>query len=348
MASGLATRCSACGTVFRIVPDQLRVSEGWVRCGRCAEVFNAAEGLFDLESTAHQPGGDKPAPRAMAQFSSSVPVAQGAAPAPPVPVAAERRGRPAAGAAAAAGSVSRRQPAPGPMPVVDETASRFSADAADAGVGMPAAPAAPAARAAQGTQAGAAKPQAGADAVVAPGAGMHGPAGGTPLFMRQAERAARWRRPPVRAALRAGLVLGVLGLAAQTVHEYRDLVAARFTAARPLLQQACVWLDCNIGAAHVIDGLVVESSGLVRVEKSDIYRLNVALRNRAELEVAVPALELSLTDSQGKLVSRRVLRAAELGVTQATLAAGRDLALQATLQAATAPVAGYTIELFYP
>jgi len=92
----------------------------------------------------------------------------------------------------------------------------------------------------------------------------------------------------------------------------------------------------------------VESSGLVRVEKSDIYRLNVALRNRAELEVAVPALELSLTDSQGKLVSRRVLRAAELGVTQATLAAGRDLALQATLQAATAPVAGYTIELFYP
>jgi ribosomal protein L11 methyltransferase len=32
----LATRCSACGTVFRVVQDQLRVSEGWVRCGRCA------------------------------------------------------------------------------------------------------------------------------------------------------------------------------------------------------------------------------------------------------------------------------------------------------------------------
>ena len=42
MATGLATRCSACGTVFRVVPDQLRVSEGWVRCGRCAEVFNAS------------------------------------------------------------------------------------------------------------------------------------------------------------------------------------------------------------------------------------------------------------------------------------------------------------------
>ena len=41
----LATRCTACGTVFRVVQDQLKVSEGWVRCGRCNEVFNALEGL---------------------------------------------------------------------------------------------------------------------------------------------------------------------------------------------------------------------------------------------------------------------------------------------------------------
>jgi len=64
--------------------------------------------------------------------------------------------------------------------------------------------------------------------------------------------------------------------------------------------------------------------------------------------VALPALELALTDAQGQLVARRVLNTAELGVNQATLAAGRELTLQATLQAATAPVAGYTIELFYP
>jgi predicted Zn finger-like uncharacterized protein len=44
----LATRCSTCGTAFRIVQDQLKVSEGWVRCGRCSSVFNALEGLFDL------------------------------------------------------------------------------------------------------------------------------------------------------------------------------------------------------------------------------------------------------------------------------------------------------------
>lgn len=38
----LNTRCPACETVFKVVPDQLKVSSGWVRCGRCAEVFDAA------------------------------------------------------------------------------------------------------------------------------------------------------------------------------------------------------------------------------------------------------------------------------------------------------------------
>lgn len=59
----LATRCTACGTIFRVVQDQLKVSEGWVRCGRCEEVFNALEGLFDLEREAppRRPSGP-PAP----------------------------------------------------------------------------------------------------------------------------------------------------------------------------------------------------------------------------------------------------------------------------------------------
>lgn len=45
----LVTRCSTCGTVFRVVQDQLKISSGWVRCGRCGEVFNALQTLFDLE-----------------------------------------------------------------------------------------------------------------------------------------------------------------------------------------------------------------------------------------------------------------------------------------------------------
>ena len=38
----LITRCPACQTLFKVVPDQLRISEGWVRCGQCDEVFDAS------------------------------------------------------------------------------------------------------------------------------------------------------------------------------------------------------------------------------------------------------------------------------------------------------------------
>lgn len=46
----LATACPSCNTVFRVLQDQLKASEGWVRCGHCHKVFNALEHLFDLES----------------------------------------------------------------------------------------------------------------------------------------------------------------------------------------------------------------------------------------------------------------------------------------------------------
>jgi predicted Zn finger-like uncharacterized protein len=58
----LATRCTSCGTAFRVVQDQLKVSEGWVRCGRCNAVFNAIEGLFDLGRDAPGDAGEHSEP----------------------------------------------------------------------------------------------------------------------------------------------------------------------------------------------------------------------------------------------------------------------------------------------
>src|SRR5688572_24412290 len=53
----LITRCPACGTMFKVVPDQLRISEGWVRCGHCREVFDATAHLQpnDKEAAALEP-----------------------------------------------------------------------------------------------------------------------------------------------------------------------------------------------------------------------------------------------------------------------------------------------------
>jgi predicted Zn finger-like uncharacterized protein len=44
----LITRCPQCETTFRVIPDQLKLAQGWVRCGRCTRVFEADQHLFEV------------------------------------------------------------------------------------------------------------------------------------------------------------------------------------------------------------------------------------------------------------------------------------------------------------
>lgn len=41
----LVTDCPSCGVFFKVAPDQLLISEGWVRCGKCQTVFDAGLNL---------------------------------------------------------------------------------------------------------------------------------------------------------------------------------------------------------------------------------------------------------------------------------------------------------------
>ena len=98
----LATRCPACGTIFRVVQDQLKVSEGWVRCGQCHEVFHGIEALFDLDSdpaiaarraATRSPAAPAPTPtRVFADARASAPIPMSTPPAPaPSPIAIPAR-----------------------------------------------------------------------------------------------------------------------------------------------------------------------------------------------------------------------------------------------------------------
>ncbi len=377
MATGLATRCSACGTVFRVVPDQLRVSEGWVRCGRCSQVFNALEGLVDLDtglpkqtagSMAHA-GADAPAE---ADFEFAHPAARPGS--PPLPPAATAAPAGRSGEAPSPRTVRARTPA-WAAPVAGSAAADgggnsndLTATAADVSVsgrldglrrsspteqaGNTAA--ANAALNAAPEAASGATANANANANAGAAADANPEAADKPSFVRSAERAERWRSPKVRAALAATAVLATLTLLTQASLQYRDVLAAQVPETRPWLDQACATLGCRVEAARAIENLAVDSSGLVRVEKSNLYKLQVTLRNRGGMDVAVPALDLTLSDGQGRLIARKVLRLSELGASQATIAAGRELAVLATVQAAAngdvaqQPIAGYTIELFYP
>ena len=57
----MITGCPACGTMFKVVPDQLKISDGWVRCGHCSEVFDANAQMVSpevLRDAGVQPAGN--------------------------------------------------------------------------------------------------------------------------------------------------------------------------------------------------------------------------------------------------------------------------------------------------
>ena len=169
-----------------------------------------------------------------------------------------------------------------------------------------------------------------------------------PEFLRSAQRAARWQRPGVRRTLGAAAGLLVVALALQTTHHFRDLIAARWPATRAALTAWCGVAECTLGAARRIGAISVESTALARTPVPDAFRLSVSLRNRSALALALPSIELSLTDTSGRLVARRALSGADFGAASTVLQPGAESALQLLLSAGSAPVSGYTVEIFYP
>jgi hypothetical protein len=169
-----------------------------------------------------------------------------------------------------------------------------------------------------------------------------------PRFVRDADRRARWQRPWVRVLLSLLALLLLVGLAAQGAYQMRDRIAARWPQSKPLLQVACVHLECQIKPPRLIDAIVVDNTALTRPPGVDGYRLSVVLRNRAEHIVAAPHLELNLTDTTGAVVVKRVFSPADFRVSQAELAAQSEVSWTLAFQVTGQNIAGYTLSAFYP
>ncbi len=112
----------------------------------------------------------------------------------------------------------------------------------------------------------------------------------------------------------------------------------------------CGRLDCSLGPLRRIDDIAVESSSLTRAAEPgvDALRLTVVLRNRGALTLAMPMVDLSLTDGNGELVARRALAASDFDRASATLAPASETSLQLAFSTDGRRVAGYTVEIFYP
>jgi hypothetical protein len=71
------------------------------------------------------------------------------------------------------------------------------------------------------------------------------------------------------------------------------------------------------------------------------------LRNRSTLTLTMPWIDLTLTDANGRLVARRALTPGDVRLPE-VIAPNAEAALQVLLNAGTASVVGYTVEIFYP
>lgn len=336
------TRCPSCGTAFRVVPDQLRISEGWVRCGHCQQVFDAT---LDLQPW--WPGTAEVALKADAAAEPAATDAPSSQSSEPVLSLQVQEDRPLEPEAAA----------PDAERLADEAAPRLEPQGEVAPPGPDAEPMAhgageapqPAFEAVPDVQA---LSPAAETIERSPAWPLHAESDTAPSlsFVRQAEQRARWRRPVVRAGLAVStLGLGLL-LSGQILLHWRDALAARVPALTPLLQSICRPLQCEVRAPRQIDSVQIDTSTLQRSAPGQ-YTFEVVLKNTASLTVLTPALELTLTDANDRVLLRRVFLADEWPQPLPTLPAASEHTVRLDWQLddpLAQSLSGYRALLFYP
>jgi len=412
----LITRCPACGTMFKVVTDQLKVSQGWVRCGQCTEVFNASVHLQPHPAVAgaaaaqhrHQAVTADGARLATPDFADSPPTSS---PTPFVqPPAGVNIARWEGGDHPDPGADEQEQPfsLPPPASLHDEfeADARFENASALQSARSGSLNVSPAALAPQqiapdvapditpDTTPGIAPEVVGSTgdsppAVVraemfslaaadASKTGETAETAETPdysdelppddvSFVRDAKRKAFWRKPLVRLTLSFFVVLLVALLLVQAVVQNKDRLLAHEPRLKPLLVGMCQQLQCELAPLRQIDAMVIDSSSFNKTG-SDSFRLSFMLKNTASGAVALPALEVTLTNTQDQALIRRVLMPAQFGAADGgVLGAGQDFAGLVLLQvpggagssadsgsAGSSPngaslrVAGYRLLAFYP
>lgn len=325
----LITRCPACQTMFKVVPDQLRISEGWVRCGKCEEIFDASAHMQD--AVPPQAGAAEAPGQEAAPFEGALADA----------IASDARR-----AGSKTGKKAKAAVEPTPQPAISDVDLELHEPAGDTVLEPVSGPGPLPDGSAYGVT-GRAEPVFEVDAQPAPRAS----APAELSFMRNASKPSRWHRPLVRASLLVACLLLGLGLALQVLIHERDRLAVVEPGLKPLIEEACLLLDCQIEPLRQIESVVIDSSAFSKV-KGDLYRLSLTLKNNAPIDLAMPAVELALTDTLDHALMRRVFLPEELGVKTGVIPAASEtqttLVLTIKTNGAGERMAGYRLLAFYP
>ncbi len=353
----LATRCPRCATTFRVQEAQLAASDGHVRCGRCDTVFDARLSLFDLDTgEALQVTPPAPLPPPEPSFSPADGEAPWAATDPePIPLApgpahthaAEPETAPAP-AVSAADPVQRQEPGwDDTRWEPDQRAQEPDWEAKPHAVAVPAPQASSMADINQRMQAmlggGEAEKPVSAAVVAPTGTGNLDAWRSLQETQEPSGSASRW----LRGTAWVLIALLVLALPLQWAWVERAALRAKSPAFDALMLRLCP--SCANAPWQHLDGLSVDASSLQPTPQGGAFQVNLTLRNRAPHTLALPWVELRLSDGSGRPVLRRAVRPSELGATTDRLPAGGSLQLSGTFKLpAQSNVSGYEVSLFHP
>jgi predicted Zn finger-like uncharacterized protein len=371
----LATKCPRCGALFRVVADQLKLRGGLVRCGQCRTVFDAIgslayvddatlaatlpEGGATTKEASVAPKRDEPADPSIVRAGRSAAVrAQGKADRKLEHAERKRRAlgpattlRIAPGAAPVA-TVSQELPAT--EPAVERLSRKTgpSPSAAESGVptlialGLGASDGEAARASLEGIEVieVAAPPPDVPDAGSAPA--------DEPEFIRTA------RRTPARGFsvfFSGGSMLLLLLALAQIAVVFRADVLTRWPAVRPALLQICQAFGCRVEWPTQPDQLAVIGSELQSIAGTDVLELSAVIRNRAAFTQSLPALEVTLSDTQNRPVARKVFSPADYLAAAGEpstridegLAAGADMTIRLFFEARGLQAAGFLVYPFF-
>jgi hypothetical protein len=152
-------------------------------------------------------------------------------------------------------------------------------------------------------------------------------------------------RPVWPFALIAALLVVVL--AAQAAHHFRSDIVRSWPEAGALYSA----LGVSVPLPRNPDLVAIETSDLQSDARRGLFVLQATLKNRAAYRQAWPSLELTLTDTQDSVLTRRVLAPVEYlppGTEADHFAAEGEIGLRLWLESRGVAAAGYRLYLFYP
>ena len=329
----LITRCPQCETAFAFEAAQLRLAHGWVRCGKCATLFEADQHLFErvvdrpkrlpfgYDSEQAVPNSERKIKTRIEQLHSDLPALHEAldessnAPSGPNPSSTPG---PASPASPASSSIT---------PLESKALS-----GAPLGLSSDSSPDAPHSNSShlestheQGS--GTAQLAVNASSEVSPGENDN-PTSIPKVFF---------------------VTLLILVAFGQILWTQKEVIGAFSAQSHLMMQSVCNAFGVQLGWPIEPESLKIESSSF-KLNSDESYRVKLRLKNHQDYAVKTPWLELVLVGADENVLVRKVFSVRELEVQEA-IAADKDLIISFNVfvDASIAKnVAGYKLDFFYP